>query len=98
MEKTIRMADVAECTVPECIYNRGSRCYARAVTVGVAEGPECQTFYSGNHHAPKGEQTAGVGACKVNDCRHNDRYHCEAERVYVGYNRNEVACLTFSRP
>lgn len=98
MEKTIRIADVAECTIPECIYNRGSRCYARAMTVGHGEGPECQTFYSGNHHAAKREQTAGVGACKVSECRHNDGYQCEAERVYVGYNNNEIACLTFSRP
>lgn len=98
IEKRIEMAEVAECTIPECVYNRGSRCSARAITVGNGEHPECQTFYSGNHHAPKGGEHAGVGACTVAECRHNDGYNCDADRVYVGYQDNEVACLSFARP
>lgn len=97
MEKLIRIADVAECTVPECVYNRASRCYARAITVGNGDHPECGTFYSSHEHVAKHEVAAGVGACKVYKCRYNTDYNCDAARIYVGYHGNEVSCLTFGR-
>lgn len=97
MEKCLEMADVAECTIPECVYNRASRCYAKAITIGNGEHPECDTFYSSHNHSPRHELTAGVGACKVHACRFNDDYHCTAARIYVGYVGSEVACRTFNR-
>lgn len=98
MEKCLDMAEVAECTVPECVYNRGSRCFARAITVGNGEHPECDTFYSSHNHTPKHAQLAGVGACKVHECVHNRDYNCDAQRIYVGYRDNEISCLTFRKP
>lgn len=89
------LPEVSECTVPECVYNRGSRCYAGAITVGNGELPQCDTFHMVNNHAPKREMFAGVGACKVASCVHNRGYSCHAVRIYVGYERNEIACLAY---
>ncbi len=88
---------VAECTVPECVYNRGSRCYAIAITVGNGEIPECLTFHSSNNRVPRREANADVGACKVPECAHNRDYACTARRVYVGYQFNQIACLAYRK-
>lgn len=100
MEKRIQSADVARCTVPECVYNRNSHCYALAITVGNGEQPECDTFYSANNHVPRRDATAGVGACKVYPCRYNADYACQAEHIYVGYTDNSsyVGCLSYRPP
>lgn len=92
------MARVAECTVPECVYNRGSRCYARAITIGNGSHPQCDTFHLVNNHVPRRPNTAGVGACKVSSCAHNYDYACNAERIYVGYEGNDIACLAYRGP
>lgn len=92
-----RMSDVAECTIPECVYNHGSRCHARAITVGNGDVPECHTFFSGHYHGPKRERQAGVGACRSYACRHNHGYDCTAGRTYVGYGSGgSITCLTYS--
>jgi hypothetical protein len=91
------LARVAECTVPECVYNRSSRCYAVAITVGNGEVPECLTFHATNNRVERRETTAAVGACKVPECRHNRDYACAADRIYVGYANHEIACLAFSK-
>lgn len=100
MEKLIQAAEVARCTVPECVYNRNARCYALAITVGNGEQPECGTFYSANTHVPRRDTAAGVGACKVYACRYNDSYQCRAEHIYVGYTERSsyVGCLSYSHP
>lgn len=96
MHKTVVISDVAECTIPECVYNRGSRCYAQAITIGNGGVPECATFYASNEHRPKRDTTAGVGACTVYACRHNRDYSCTADRIYVGYVQTDICCITYS--
>ena len=91
------MSQVAECTVPECVYNRTGHCFARAITVGPAVHTECLTFFSANHHTARRGEAAGVGACKVYACRHNDDYECSAANVHVGYADGEIGCLSFSK-
>ncbi len=99
MEKLISTAEVSRCTVPECAYNRAGRCNARAITIGNGEHPQCDTFFSVNDHVGRQPQSAGVGACKVYTCRHNDGYECATEHIYVGYSERShyLGCLTFSR-
>lgn len=94
---TERTSEVAQCTVPECVYNHAGRCCARAITVGSGEVPECHTFFSGNSHAPRREQRAGVGACRIYACRYNRGFDCTAGYIHVGYGAGgSVACVTFS--
>ncbi len=96
MQKIVLMSEVAECTVPECGYNRGSRCYARAITVGDGGSPGCHTFFTTHARAQRKETTAGVGACRAYPCRHNDAFDCTANRIYVGYGGAEIVCLSYS--
>lgn len=95
MADPLSMSTVAECLIAECVYNRGSRCLARAITIGNGEHPECLTVHCHAGHVPKQAVRAGVGACKVKRCLHNRDYHCTAERVYIAYSGNEVACQSF---
>lgn len=99
MENAVHLSEVARCTVPECVYNRGGRCYARAITVGNGELPQCDTFFSANNHVARQSRIAGVGACKVYACRHNEGYECTAEHIYVGYagEGHYIGCLTYAR-
>lgn len=88
---------VVECTLPECVYNRNSRCYAIAVTIGNGVAPDCLTFHTANNRVAKREEHAGVGACKVPECLHNRDYACGIQRIYVGYHANRIACLAFRK-
>lgn len=60
---------VSVCEVSDCAYNLGSNCHARAITIGNGAHPGCDTFFSESHHIRKGEQIAGIGACKVASCQ-----------------------------
>jgi hypothetical protein len=92
----VEFSQVAECTIPECVYNRASRCYAVGVTIGNGERPECLTFHATNNHVPRGDG-AVVGACKIPSCTNNRDFACRAQRIYVGYQGNEIACLAFRK-
>lgn len=92
---SIEMPLVAECSVQECAYNTGQRCHARAITVGDAVHPGCDTFLGGSAHSKARERNAGVGACKVSACQYNDDFECVTEQIIVGHSSNEVRCLTY---
>lgn len=97
MSSEIPMAVVAECTVPECVYNRASRCHARAITIGNGDHPQCDTFHCAHNHPQDDAPPTGVGACKLVSCHFNHHYNCEAERVYVGATPGGPGCLSYRR-
>ncbi|WP_244302642.1 MULTISPECIES: DUF1540 domain-containing protein [Streptomyces] len=41
--------------------------------------------------------TGRVGACKMADCRHNTGLECHAPSITVGYEHEQVDCLTYAR-
>ena len=92
----LEMPTVAQCMVNECVYNSGSSCHARAITVGDSVHPGCDTFQAGAQHAKSVNQIAGIGACKTVVCRFNDDLECMAESVQVGMVKNEANCMTFA--
>ena len=96
MKITIDMPVVSECTVTDCAYNVNAACHARAITIGDGLHPGCDTFLGGASSHTKSGRTAGVGACKVIGCTHNDDFECMAPRVTVGFKGNSVDCLTFA--
>lgn len=95
MKLTIDMPLVAECAVSECAYNIGKACHARAITIGDGIHPGCDTFFGNAQHAHDTKHKAGVGACKVSGCRHNDDYECTAPKISVGYQGQDISCLSF---
>lgn len=97
MEMTIEMPMVADCMVSECAFNMENNCHARAITIGDGNNAGCDTFMSSTIHTKAMEQRAGVGACKVMGCTHNEDYECMASSISVGMLGQEVDCLTFAK-
>ncbi len=95
MKMTIDMPTVAECTVMDCAYNMNSTCHAKAITIGDGVHPGCDTFFDGNAHT-KRTRIAGVGACKVSGCSHNEDFEYMADRITVGFMGSTINCMTYS--
>lgn len=87
--------EVTDCAVGQCAYNVHHACHARAITIGDGVHPGCDTYFKSSVHSAHIETNAGVGACKVSACMHNDDFECQAKNVRVGVRRNSIECLTF---
>ncbi len=94
---TIDMPAVAHCEADDCAYNRGMKCHARGITIGDLKHPACDTFMPAGRHTNETRRIAGVGACKVVGCRHNDDLECEADEIQVGRSGNAIICQTFEK-
>lgn len=90
------ISEVVECSISQCAYNVNSGCRARAITVGDGVHPGCDTFFKSTIHTSEVNSHAGVGACKVAACVHNDDLECKADSIRVGAHGGEVECLTFA--
>ncbi len=94
MLQTLELPQVSECVVRECAYNAAGSCHARAITIGDGVHPGCDTFVASKDHCD-GNAAAGVGACKVASCTHNEQLECTAPAIRVGYHGDHPDCLTF---
>ncbi len=92
----LEMPPVTKCMASECAYNVDRNCHARAITIGDATRPGCDTFLKGSAHIRKAQQIAGIGACKTSSCKFNDDLECMADNVQVGMIQSEANCTTFS--
>ena len=95
MKTTIEMPQVSKCSVVKCAYNRNKNCHARAITIGDAAEPRCDTFFTHRIHTKEQKRIAGVGACKATECRHNEDFECVAKSITVGTSEGQVECLTY---
>ncbi|HLP97370.1 MAG TPA: DUF1540 domain-containing protein [Sideroxyarcus sp.] len=93
---TIEMPTVAQCAVSDCAYNQNSNCHARAITIGDATHPGCDTFMKGAQHAKSIKQIAGIGACKTGTCKFNEDLECVADSIQVSMVHNQANCMTFA--
>jgi hypothetical protein len=92
----IEMPEVLRCAASQCLYNTNGACHAKAITVGNALSPDCDTFLDSKVHARNIQLHAGVGACKVSGCRYNQDFECTAGNgIEVGFASSQVRCLTF---
>ena len=91
---TIEMPLVSACSVNQCAYNRENNCHARAITIGDAMRPGCDSFLAAAEHTHM-LQYAGIGACKMGDCKFNEDLECTADSVNVGLSANNANCLTY---
>jgi hypothetical protein len=96
MKFRLEMAQVRECSVQSCAYNRNEGCHAKAITVGDGVHPGCDTYARLDHHV-RDVPTAGVGACKVEVCRHNRGLECAASAIRVEREPGGARCATFER-
>lgn len=95
MKITVEMPTVSKCSASKCAYNRENKCHARAITVGDASNPKCDTFFENRNHVQSVKRIAGVGACKVTECRHNYDLVCNAQEISVGSIQSGFRCMTF---
>lgn len=93
---TVEMPLVAKCSVGQCAYNVNKACHAKAITVGDAANPGCDTFFRSSSHAKEAKRIAGVGACKVSECRYNRDFECTADSIHVGMTGDRINCLTYA--
>jgi len=90
------MTKVKSCNAIGCAYNQDNACHATAITIGHGKThPRCDTLYESSFKGGYPKVTAGVGACRVPDCKFNESLECKATDIAVGHQKNEVDCLTF---
>ncbi len=97
MRITIDMPPVSECDAIGCAYNVDRECQALAITVGHGIHPGCDTYLAIGQHVPDRPGSAGVGACKVDVCRHNRDLECQAPSIHVEVRGDQGECGTFER-
>lgn len=92
----MEMAKVVKCDAKECAYNMNYACHAMAITIGHGSSqPHCDTLYQSSCRGGAPRMIAGVGACKVENCKYNESLECSAKGITVGRNSDGVDCLTF---
>ncbi|MEW5250182.1 DUF1540 domain-containing protein [Microbulbifer sp. 2201CG32-9] len=89
------MPEVAQCAAIQCAYNSDHNCHARAITIGGDANPGCDTYFANSSHTLS-SRAAGVGACKVTSCSHNDDFECSADSILMDTNGTSVRCMTYS--
>jgi len=91
----MRMAKVKGCDAEECAYNIKNKCHAIAITVGGKSIPKCDTLVIAAKQGGLLNMTAGVGACKVENCQFNKSFMCIAKSIRVKVNTLLPECVTF---
>lgn len=90
------MPSITECEVWNCTFNNEHKCHALAINVGGEEKcPQCDTFLQLNSKSGVQDMIAGVGACKVQNCRYNKMLECIANGIKVKMHLNHPDCATF---
>lgn len=65
-----------------------------AITVG-SDHAMCDTYYKASQKGGDGDVIAGVGACKVENCKYNRSLECAASGINVGVHSGHADCVTF---
>jgi hypothetical protein len=97
MKMTIEMSTISVCAATACAYNVEQACHARAITIGEGVHPSCDTYVEAGRHVEAHSTPAGVGACKVDICRFNRDFECEAAAIEVDCHSLHADCVTFER-
>jgi hypothetical protein len=91
------MPEINECEAEECAFNGNGSCQAIAINVGGPADvcPNCDTFMEAAIKGGIPGITAGVGVCKVQDCRYNSNLECNANSVSIKLHSNHADCATY---
>jgi len=92
-----KMSPVKICDAQDCAYNKNLQCHAMAINVGGPEVcPNCDTFMSRGNKGGIPKPMAGVGACKVEQCKFNELFECNAKGIEVRMHSGHADCGTYS--
>ncbi len=91
----MNMPKVTQCDAIQCAYNVDEICHALAITIGNGSRPKCDTYCPYSMKGGDPSSTAGVGACKVLACGHNQDLECQAPNITVAFEAQEADCMTF---
>lgn len=89
------MAKVESCEARECLYNRVGLCGTYGITVGSEEAC-CDTYVHGSAKGGMPGMTAGVGACRMSSCKHNEKFECSAKGIAVSIVTDHPDCVTYA--
>jgi len=90
------MPKVKMCDATKCAFNQGNNCHALAVTIGDAQSAACDTFMVNKSKGGEIQEIAGVGACKMEDCEHNEGLYCTAKTIEVKQSSDGPVCATYN--
>jgi hypothetical protein len=89
------MVKVVKCDVRKCAFNYDGQCHTMAITIGSSE-PDCDAFFEATSKAGIEDVIAGVGSCKITNCKHNKNLECGATQgIAVGFSAGHALCRTF---
>lgn len=91
-----KMPQILDCDVKKCAYNNEGHCCTLGITIGDGDCPACDTSFMTSEKGGYCGIHAGVGACKVNSCTHNDMFECMAKGIHVKMHENHAECMTFT--
>ena len=94
---TMKMPKVKRCDAEECAYNIKNKCHAIAITIGGWSAPKCDTSLIAPTKGGVPDMTAGVGACKIDNCQFNKSLQCMAKCIRVKMYTLDVECATFKQ-
>jgi hypothetical protein len=90
------MTPISVCAEVDCAYNQNKKCHTIAISVGSPGGcAQCDTFFKDSTKGGNQSVTAGVGACREQDCRFNEMLECSAKSVSIIQHMGHPDCGTF---
>ena len=93
----MEMAKIKECNMQDCSYNMENMCHTMAITVGEEDCASCDTYAHKSMKGGEMSMIAGVGACKVESCSHNQALECTMQNVQMGSHNSHADCMSFSQ-
>lgn len=93
----MEMAKINECNMNDCSYNMENKCHTMAITVGEEDCASCDTYAHKSMKGGEMSMIAGVGACKVEACSHNQALECTMQNVQIGAHNSHADCMSFSQ-
>lgn len=96
IESCLDIPKVSKCEATECSYNTNKGCHAVAITVGNSTSALCDTFFKRSRKGGVDAINGGVGACKMESCRHNSDLECSVDSgVKISSMGGSAVCSTF---
>lgn len=92
-----QMSKISACDQTDCAYNKHNACHTLAITVGGVEDEcaMCDTYMNSPKRGGVEDATGGVGACKVDDCKFNESFECNAGSIKVAPHQGHPDCTTY---
>jgi hypothetical protein len=95
MKSIIDQKCKVQCETADCSYNIDGFCHAISITVGDHGQAICDTFCLSAIQGGRESIIACVGACKVEDCIHNNGLLCRRNHITISCRDEDFYCLWY---